>query len=112
MYLSNGVSRTTLRKLRRGSWPIQDTLDLHGLHSDAARRQVQAFLYAATQRALRCVLLIHGKGINSRDGAAVLRQLARHWLIQHPDVLGYCEAPTQEGGSGAVMILLKMKCCD
>lgn len=107
-YLSNGLSRMTLRKLRRGNWPIQDTLDLHGLHSDAARKQVQAFLYAAVQRELRCVLLIHGKGINSQGGAAVLRNLARHWLIQHPDVLGYCEASAKEGGSGAVLILLKM----
>ena len=107
-YLSHGVSRMTLRKLRRGGWPIQDRLDLHGLHSEPARKLLQEFLYEAIHRELRCVLVIHGKGINSRDGEAVLRKLARQWLTQHPNVLGYCEALPKDGGSGAVMVLLKM----
>ena len=96
-----------LRKLRRGSWPIQDRLDLHGLHSDAARKLLQEFLHEAAQRKLRCVLVIHGKGMNSRGGQAVLRRLSRHWLSQHPNVLGYCDAPPKEGGSGAVLVLLR-----
>lgn len=104
-YLSNGLSRMALRKLR--GWPIQDRLDLHGLHSDSARKLLQEFLHEAMQRKLRCVLVIHGKGMNSRDGEAVLRKLSRHWLTQHPAVLGFCDAPTKEGGSGAVLVLLK-----
>ena len=106
-YLSNGLSRMTLRKLRRGSWAIQDSLDLHGNHADAARKLLQEFLHEATQQNLRCVLVIHGKGLNSQGGEAVLRKLARHWLAQHPQVLGFCDAPTKHGGSGAVLVLLK-----
>ncbi|OFZ67199.1 MAG: hypothetical protein A2V79_01155 [Betaproteobacteria bacterium RBG_16_56_24] len=106
-FLSNGLSRLALRKLRRGNWPVQDRLDLHGLHSDAARKLMQEFLHEAMQRNLRCVLVIHGKGMNSPGGEAVLRKLARHWLTRHPGVMGYCDAPPREGGSGAVMILLK-----
>jgi DNA-nicking Smr family endonuclease len=106
-YLSNGLSRMTLRKLRRGSWPVQDSLDLHGNHSDAARKLLQEFLHEATQRNLRCVLVIHGKGLNSKGGEAVLRKLARHWLAQHQQVLGYCDAPVKDGGSGAALVLLK-----
>jgi DNA-nicking Smr family endonuclease len=106
-YLSNGLSRMTLRKLRRGTWPIEDSLDLHGNHTDAARKLLQEFLHEAAQRNLRCVLVIHGKGLNSRGGEAVLRKLARHWLAQHAHVLGYCDAPAKYGGSGAVMVLLK-----
>lgn len=106
-FLSNGLSRMTLRKLRRGTWPIQDSLDLHGNNSDAARLLLQAFLHEATQRSLRCVLVIHGKGLNSRDGQAVLRKLTRHWLTQHPQVLAYCDATPRDGGSGAVLVLLK-----
>ena len=105
-FLSNGLSRMTLRKLRRGSWPIQDSLDLHGNNSDTARKLLQEFLHETTQRGLRCVLVIHGKGLNSRDGEAVLRKLARHWLTQHQQVLGYCDAQPKDGGSGAVMVLL------
>ena len=106
-FLSNGLSRTTLRKLRRGTWPIQDSLDLHGNHTDAARMLLQEFLHEAAQRNLRCVLVIHGKGLNSQGGEAVLRKLARNWLAQHPHVLGFCDAPPKHGGSGAVLVLLK-----
>ena len=106
-FLSNGLSRMALRKLRRGTWPIQDSLDLHGSHIDAARKLLQEFLHEAAQRNLRCVLVIHGKGLNSRGGEAVLRKLARHWLTQHPHVLGYCDATPKAGGSGAALVLLK-----
>jgi DNA-nicking Smr family endonuclease len=108
-FLRNGLSRIALRNLRRRNGPIQDRLDLHGLHSDAARKLLQQFLQEATQRELRCVLVIHGKGMNSRGGEAVLRKLSRHWLTQHPNVLGYCEASLKAGGSGAVLVLLKTK---
>jgi len=106
-YLGNGLSRMMLRKLRRGHWPVQDRLDLHGLDTDAARRLLQEFLHEAMRRGLRCVLVIHGKGMNSRDGEAVLKQRTRHWLIQHPRVLAWCDAPPGEGGGGAVLALLK-----
>ena len=107
-YLHNGLSRMALRKLRRGEWPVQDNLDLHGNHRDAARKLLQAFLHEATQREMRCVLVIHGKGTNSRDGEAVLRKLTRHWLSQHPRVLGFCDENPAQGGSGAVLVLLKV----
>ncbi|MGC2047412.1 MAG: Smr/MutS family protein [Gallionella sp.] len=107
-YLHNGLSRMALRKLRRGVWPVQDSLDLHGNHRDAARKLLQEFLHEAMHNGLRCVLVIHGKGSNSKSGEAVLRKLARHWLTQHPRVLGYCDAPPKLGGSGAVLVLLKV----
>lgn len=108
-FMRNGLSRMTLRKLRRGNWPVEDTLDLHGNNSDAARRLLQEFLYDVARRGLRCVLVIHGKGLNSQGGEAVLRKLARHWLAQRPDVLAYCHALPRDGGSGAAMVLLKAK---
>jgi DNA-nicking Smr family endonuclease len=107
-YLHNGLSRMALRKLRRGVWPVQDSLDLHGNNRDAARKLLQEFLHEAAQRGMRCVRVIHGKGTNSRDGEAVLRKLARHWLTRHPRVLGYCDATPGQGGSGAALVLLKV----
>lgn len=106
-FLSNGLSRMTLRKLRRGTWPVQDSLDLHGNNIDTSRKLLQEFLHGAGQHQLRCVRVIHGKGLNSKEGEAVLRKLTRHWLTQHQSVLGYCNAPPKEGGSGAVLVLLK-----
>lgn len=107
-FLRNGLPRMTLRKLRRGHWPVQDSLDLHGNTGDAARRLLQEFLHETALRGLRCVLVIHGKGMNSRGGEAVLRKLTRHWLAQRPDVLAYCDAPPGGGGSGAALVLLKV----
>ena len=107
-FLRNGIARITLRKMRNGTWPIQNQLDLHGNYSDAARKLLQEFLHEATQQELRCVRVIHGKGLNSKDGEGVLRNLTRHWLTQHPLVLAYCEALPAQGGSGAVLVLLKV----
>jgi len=104
-FLRNGLSRLTLRKLRRGT--VQDSLDLHGSSGDAARKLLQEFLHQAAQNQLRCVRVIHGKGMNSRGGEAVLRTLTRNWLTQHPHVLAFCAASPEKGGNGAVLILLK-----
>lgn len=107
-YCANGISRQSLRRLARSYWPVQDSLDLHGLHSDAARRTLQTFLHQAVAQHSRCVLVIHGKGLNSKSGEAILKLRTRHWLMQHTSVLAYCDAPPQLGGSGAAIILLKV----
>ncbi len=97
----------TLRKLRRGQWPSQDNLDLHGLTSDAARKLLLEFLRDATQRGLRYVCVIHGKGWQAGGGEGILKIRVRHWLTQCAEVLAFCEAPPEAGGGGAVLVLLK-----
>ncbi len=107
-FTRNGVSRMTLRKLKRGHFPVEDSLDLHGLTTPAARTLLQTFLQDAAQRRLRCVAIIHGKGRHTESGEGILKNLARHWLTQRTDVLAYCEAPPHMGGGGAVWVLLKL----
>ena len=102
-----GISRMTLRKLRRGEWPTQDRLDLHSLHSEAARRLLLEFLHDATHNGLRCVCIIHGKGRHTEGGEGILKSRVRHWLTQCVEVLAFCETPPNEGGGGAVKVLLK-----
>jgi len=104
-FLRNGIARLTLRKLRKLA--MQDQLDLHGLTSDGARVLLQAFLHHAMAQNFRCVRVIHGKGINSQAGVAVLKIRTRHWLMQHAAVLAYCDAPENQGGGGAVLVLLR-----
>ena len=106
-FVRPGISRMTMRKLRRGEWPIQDRLDLHSLHSEAARRLLLEFLNEATQNSLRCVCVIHGKGRHTEGGEGILKSRVRHWLTQCTEVLAFCETPPNEGGSGAVKVLLK-----
>lgn len=106
-FLRDGLNRMTLRKLRRGEWPIQDELDLHGLNNDEARKLLVEFLHHATQRGLRCVNVIHGKGWRSEGRDGILKVHTRNWLTQHIHVLAFCEAPPNAGGGGAVWVLLK-----
>ncbi|MBI5005916.1 MAG: Smr/MutS family protein [Nitrosomonadales bacterium] len=106
-FLHNGLNRMTLRDLRRGRWKIEDELDLHGLTNDDARKLLVEFLHQATQRGLRCVNIIHGKGWRSEGRDGILKVNTRHWLTQHPGVLAFCEAPVNAGGGGAVRVLLK-----
>jgi DNA-nicking Smr family endonuclease len=108
-YLRAGLNSMTLRKLRRGQWPPQDSIDLHGLTSDEARRLLVNFLHHAQQRDLRCVNVIHGKGWRAEGGEGILKIRVRHWLTQHPQVLAFCEAPAYAGGGGAVWLLLVAK---
>ncbi|MFZ3088652.1 MAG: Smr/MutS family protein, partial [Methylotenera sp.] len=80
---------------------------LHGLISDEARLYVATFLNDCKKRGLRCVRIVHGKGLDSRNREPVLKHKLRGWLMQRDEVIAYAEARRQDGGSGAVIILLK-----
>ncbi len=102
-----GIGPDVLRKLRRGDWVIQDHLDLHGLRVGEARELLSQFLREAIRRGLRCVRVVHGKGLGSRDRQPVLKGKARVWLAQRDEVIAFCQARPAEGGSGALVVLLR-----
>lgn len=106
-YLRPGLSRQILRRLRRGEWPPQAELDLHGLTKVEAKTELVDFLLECKRRGARCVRIIHGKGLGSRNREPVLRIHVRHWLTQRDEVLAFVEARPVDGGSGAVIVLLK-----
>ena len=107
VFLRNGLAPQTLKKLRRGHWVIQDELDLHGLTSVEARELLVAFLHACLRRGARCVRIIHGKGLRSKNRQPVLKTKVANWLMQRDEVLAFCQARQVDGGGGAVMVLLK-----
>ena len=102
-----GIGPDVLRKLRRGEWVIQDHLDLHGARVDEARELLAGFLREALRRGLRCVRVVHGKGLGSKDKQPVLKGKARVWLAQREEVIAFCQARPAEGGSGALVVLLR-----
>ena len=102
-----GVGSDVVRKLRKGVWPVQDELDLHGLRRDAARDQVGAFLASAGKRKLRCVCIIHGKGLGSTGGEPVLRSMVHSWLEQKDEVIAFCAANVDGRSHGALLVLLR-----
>ena len=102
-----GIPAAAMRKLRRGGWVIRGELDLHGLTGDEARVALAAFLNRCMREDRRCVRIIHGKGLGSKNRLPVLKNKVRHWLTQREDVLAFCQARTVDGGAGAVIVLLK-----
>ncbi len=105
-YLREGLRRDVLRKLRRGHWVVQDELDLHGMNRHLALESTTDFLKHAQKRRLRCVRIVHGKGLGSRHREPVLKGLLRKWLLRE-GVLAFSQAPAAQGGSGAVLVRLR-----
>jgi DNA-nicking Smr family endonuclease len=102
-----GVREQTLRHLRRGRYPVEDQLDLHGLSQAAARDYLADFLAASRNAGLRCVRVVHGKGYRSGARGPVLKIAVNTWLRRHPDVLAFTSARAIDGGTGAVYVLLR-----
>lgn len=96
-----------VRKLRRGVWALQGELDLHGLRTDEAREALSTFLRDAQVRGRRCVRVVHGKGLGSPGRQPVLKDKVRRWLVQSERVLAFVQARADEGGVGALVVLLK-----
>jgi DNA-nicking Smr family endonuclease len=107
VYLREGMPRQVLRKLRRGHWVVEDHLDLHGMNRVEAALSVAEFLRRCTLRRARCVRIVHGKGLGSRNREPVLKGKLRGWLSVRDEVLAFCQAPAAQGGGGAILVLLK-----
>jgi DNA-nicking Smr family endonuclease len=106
-FVRPGISRQILRRLRRGDWVSKGELDLHGLNRRDAKTELANFLYECKRSGIRCIRIIHGKGLGSKNREPVLKLHVRHWLMQREDVLAFVQARPIDGGGGAVMVLLK-----
>ena len=102
-----GVRTDVMRRLRRGLYPVDDELDLHGLTQSAARNQLADFLAHSRGGGLRCVRIIHGKGYRSGARGPVLKIAVNLWLRRHMDVMAFVSARAIDGGAGAVYVLLR-----
>jgi len=107
VFLRPGLSREILRRLRRGHWVVQDHFDLHGMNSEQARDLLAQFIAACSRRNLRCIRIVHGKGLRSPNREPVLKNKVQVWLARRNDVLAFCQAPANQGGSGALLVLLR-----
>ncbi|MCG6117836.1 MAG: Smr/MutS family protein [Aquimonas sp.] len=106
-YLADGHSPKLLKDLKRGRFAVQDELDLHRMHAALADDAIRIFLAEAHQRGFRCVRIIHGKGLRSKDATPVLKSLTDKVLRYRGDVLAFASARPGEGGTGAVVVLLR-----
>ncbi|MCC2605995.1 endonuclease SmrB [Planctobacterium marinum] len=92
-----------VKRLRRGEYPPDLTLDLHGYNKEDAKWEIAEFIHTAKKYHHYCVCIVHG------IGSRVLKQQIPNWLVQHPDVLGFHQAPLEWGGKGALLILLDVQ---
>jgi len=102
-----GVGPQVVRRLRRGLYPVDDELDLHGFSESAAREQLAQFIAVSREAGRRCVRIIHGKGYRSGARGPVLKTAVNLWLRHHHDVIAFVSARTIDGGTGALYVLLR-----
>ncbi|MGD0492997.1 MAG: Smr/MutS family protein [Steroidobacteraceae bacterium] len=102
-----GVRDQVMRRLRRGLYPVEDQLDLHGLNQAAARDALSEFLEFNRSAGHRCVRIVHGKGYRSGARGPILKIAVNAWLKRHSDVLAFTSARAIDGGTGAVYVLLR-----
>jgi DNA-nicking Smr family endonuclease len=102
-----GVRIQSMRRLRRGLYPVEDELDLHGFNQAEARGRLADFLARSRDGGCRCVRIVHGKGYRSGARGPVLKTAVNLWLRRHMDVMAFVSARAIDGGSGAVYVLLR-----
>ncbi len=108
-YLRPGLQKRVLSRLRRGHWRVQDQIDLHQMNLDAAGRTIRAFLEHADRERMSCVKIIHGKGLRSGPQGPQIKRLTARLLSRHDRVAAFASAPPNDGGTGAVYVLLRAR---
>jgi len=103
MYVREGVDSFEVKNLRRGYYSPDLVLDLHGLDQHQAKKELAALLYACQKEHAQCICIVHG------IGSHILKNKVPHWLVQHPDVMAFHQAPLEWGGNGALLALIELK---
>ena len=106
-FLRPGIGTDITKKLRKGDWSVQAQVDLHGLRREQAREHLSAFLKDSIKNGLRCIRVIHGKGLGSPGKTPVLKAKVQSWLVQKDEILAFVQAKPTQGGAGALIVLLK-----
>jgi DNA-nicking Smr family endonuclease len=102
-----GVGVDVVRKLRKGDWSVQAQLDLHNQRTEEARQMLGQFIRESHKNGLRCVRVVHGKGLGSPGKVSVLKPKVQSWLIQKNQVIAFVQATPMQGGAGALVVLLQ-----
>ncbi|HEY2106590.1 MAG TPA: Smr/MutS family protein [Candidatus Binataceae bacterium] len=105
-----GLDPRLIVRLRRGEFPVEAHLDLHGMTQPDCRQALGAFIQESVRKGQRTVLVVPGRGLGSPGGRPVLKHAAVHWLshgMLSAYVLGFVTARPTDGGAGALYVLLR-----
>ena len=106
----SGLDRRIVQKLKRGEFAIQGHLDLHGMIRTEAKAALEKFVLDSRRAGKRCVLIVHGRGLHSKDQIPVLKESVQLWLSRGRigrEVIAFATARPTDGGAGAVYVLLR-----
>jgi DNA-nicking Smr family endonuclease len=106
-FLRSGIQTNVLQKLRRGQFPVEATLDLHGLTIAEANDELYRFVQHSQNLGRQAVRIVHGKGHGSKGQQPILKTKINQWLREFPVVLAFCSSSPRDGGTGAVDVLLR-----
>ena len=106
-YLKKGHSTDIVKKLRQGFWKVQGSIDLHGLTSVEAKNELVTYISHCKANNIRCIIIIHGKGLNSKNKEPILKNKVKKWLMQKEEVICFVQAKNNEGGGGALKVLFR-----
>jgi DNA-nicking Smr family endonuclease len=107
--LRAGIDNASARRLTKGSFTIDGSIDLHGRTEATAHQALVRFIQQAVQQEARTLLVITGKGAK---GQGILRRKVPEWLKDYPlkaHILAFSEASPKDGGSGAYYVRLRRK---
>ena len=104
-----GLQNRVIRRLQQGRYRVQDELDLHHMNAEAARKSIDYFIEQSLKSGIGCVLIIHGKGLRSKNTGPVLKDLTASMLRRMKPVMAFCSARSIDGGTGAVYVLLHQR---
>ncbi len=105
-----GLDERVMQRLRKGEYSVQGHLDLHGLTRDEAKEALEKFVQGCRVAGQRCVLVVTGRGLHSKDQIPVLKESVQAWLTRGRiarQVLAFATARPKDGGAGAVYVLLR-----
>jgi DNA-nicking Smr family endonuclease len=101
-WIDDTADKLELKRLRRGDYQPDLLLDLHGLRQSEAKLELAALIQACIKQSIQCCSVMHGYG------AGILKQQIPIWLVQHPNVKAFHQAPKEWGGDAALLVLIDL----
>lgn len=105
LFLRSGHQKRLLDRLRRGRFSAADSIDLHHMNVETARKVLLDFLEHALEQHFGCIRVVHGKGLRSK-GLPLLKNMTNRMLRKHPQVVAFASCRPVDGGTGATNVLL------
>ena len=109
IHKKDGLQNKVLSQLKSLKYKFNELeiLDLHGFTTMEAEIEINSFLEYGFKNNLKYLLIIHGKGLNNKDGIAPIKKLVEKILTNSPHVLAASSANKKDGGHGATYLILK-----